>query len=313
MSSKMLDFSKLINNMPRPDGGGMQRLPVDGATLGIFYGKSHGFPCLAFLTHDKPLEIKSTSQIKVEQWKESSECNWTCFTLQSEDARHEFDCLAEDLIAVAYKAGSEQEAILAVKNCFMRWKMLFKNSREEMPLETYMGLFGELYILYSVLSRVYGLDISVHGWGGPDQTAKDFAIGNDWYEVKTISASKNVVQISSLTQLDSEAEGTLCVIKVERMPAQFDNGMCTIRQLLDKILGTLKSEEVKAELLEKIDQCGFHETTEDDRRFNVCASSYYAVRDGFPRLTLRSVPYNEIVGVVYQIDLGMISGFMKEI
>ncbi len=69
---------------------------------------------------------------------------------------------------------------------------------------TLKGLWGELYVLY-VASEHPMLNATslVYNWTGPDGQPNDFSFGKNAVEVKTISKQKNVVEISSLDQLDA--------------------------------------------------------------------------------------------------------------
>lgn len=313
MSSKTPEFAELMAFASDTMRDGMGRLDTKDTSIGIFYGRHHGKPSLAFLTHKEPLQIRSTRSIGVDQWQESDETFWTYFTLKSEDAERQFYMLANDLIRASFGRRTEPEALLAIRNCFLHWRLLFQTTSEEMPLELYMGLFGELYVLANVLLPRLGGAVAVESWSGPESTSKDFSVETDWREVKTISAGKSTVTISSLAQLESDMPGTLTIVKVEKMSNKFDNGACTVQQLINKVVNSLESDEVKARFLEKVSAYGYQASESGDRKLNVVGVSHYAVGEDFPRLTSMSVPFKEIVGVSYQLDLGMIHRFRKEV
>lgn len=312
MSSKTIEFAELMAFASDAMRDRMGRLDAKDTSIGIFYGKQHGKPSLAFLTHKEPLQIRSTRSIGVEQWQESDETFWTYFMLKSEDAERQFYMLSNDLVRATFGKRTESEALLAVRNCFLRWRLLFQTTKEEMPLELYLGLFGELYVLLNVVMPQLGNTIAVESWSGPESTSKDFSVGTDWREVKTISAGKSAVAISSLMQLESDTTGTLSVVRVEKMSERFDNGLCTVQQLVDKIVNAIERDEIKSLFLEKVAAYGYQASESGDRKLNVLGMYHYEVREDFPRLTTKSVPFKEIVGVSYQLDLGMIHRFRKE-
>lgn len=58
------------------------------------------------------------------------------------------------------------------------------------------GLLGELFFLQTYLAPMYGIEKAAISWTGPRLLPQDFIIDDIWYEVKTISSSRDSVKIS---------------------------------------------------------------------------------------------------------------------
>lgn len=306
------DFSSLLSDAASANEPGLRRIETAESPVGVFCGFSEGRPQLAFLTKAEPIRIPSTSAIEVSQWGESADSWWTSFVLCDERTETQFDVLAGDLIAAALSRKTERDAMHAVKNCFHAWRIMFRPDCQPMSDALYKGLFGELYFLKTEMIALAGVASAIGAWSGPDMTAKDFSLGDDWWEIKTVGAASARVSIASIEQLSSELPGTLVVVRTERMSEGFDNGCCTVGQLFSQIVADIEDNDVQEDFLRKVESYGYTREADKNRKLKISSVRHYDVRDGFPRIRESDVPHSEILSVSYDISLPGIKSFCKD-
>lgn len=207
---------------------------------------------------------------------------------------------------------SDREAVMIALNII--WKSLFKNEPTgNVPFETIQGLFGELYFMKKYMFEKHGIPASVRAWSGPETLSKDYAIGREWYEVKTAGANSSYIHISSVAQLSSDVPGHLAVIRVERMASEFSNGESSILELFESILQSISDEAIENIFSSKVASYGI--TISDSAfstKFDVKDLKVYCVTDGFPRITINEIPYPEISNISYDISIAAIKRFAEE-
>ena len=302
-------FEKAIAN------GNFIRLKEE-SSIGIYYSLDENKqPSIAFLTKIPPTEIESTKCIKVSQFEESPKVYWTKMGLQSPAARLTFYSLCNDLIETAQKYNDENEAILAVANRYRNWKKLFQGSPKKMSEEEYKGLLGELLFLYKKMIPYYGVNVAINSWSGANKTAKDFSVKEEWYEVKSTSSSSSEVLISSLTQLESENEGYLIVVKTEKMSMEYSDGMSSVDEVANAIISQIDNEKVKDNFIYKLNEYGFdlEEKENENNRYRFVSLNSYRVDKSFPKITTQEVPCEAITKVAYSLSLAAIDGFKEDI
>ncbi len=292
----------------------LTKMKIDNCPINVYYGYSEtGKLRLAFLTENAPIVIESTANLQVKQWAESMNVYWTCFDLLSEQAKLVYYVLCENLIKSAMGCSTEESALSAIKNRFITWKNLFKKSSSPMSEEMYKGLFGELYFLKKWLIPHYNVNVAINSWSGPTKTAKDFAVLNEWYEIKTISTNAETIRISSLTQLESDNKGSLVVVNTEKMASEYDDGECMVSQLLNSIIDVIGDEIVKDIFIEKVSNYGYSADDENalSYKYRVSKMKFYCVDKNFPKITSNEVPYSEIVRVKYELSVSAIEKYLE--
>lgn len=309
----MTDIERMFCQIPV--GMALAKLKVDDCPVSVYYGRSEsGNLRFAFMTEKPPIVIDSTGNIRVSQWAEGPNIYWTCFELLADHAKQVFFVLCNNLVRSAVGCQSEDIAMAAIKNRFATWKKLFHNPSAEMTEELYKGLFGELFFLKNHLMSYHDCTVAVNAWSGPDRTAKDFCVGNIWFEIKTASTNAEAVKISSLTQLESDDAGHLVIVKTEKMSDEFDNGECSVEQLLTSVLNTINDESLKDELVKKVALYGYNLDTDPSQfhKYKVTRMNFYRVDDNFPRITSAKVPYSEIIRVAYELSISSIERYLED-
>ncbi|MCH5165507.1 MAG: PD-(D/E)XK motif protein [Clostridiales bacterium] len=308
----MINFQELFNALSQPNAN-HKRIPVESA-LGVFYGLSNdGYLRLSFLSKLTAPKLESTKLLRVTQGEESKGVYWTCFDLLQNDAKSVFYTFCENMVLAVADINIESNALSALKKRFVIWKTMFKQIQaSEVSREVIQGLFGELYFLKNFMLEKYSPNESVNGWSGADSKSKDYTINNEWYEIKTIGANTNKIQISSLSQLSSPVIGHLVVIKVESVSEEFSGQDSSINILLSNILAKIQDEITEEHLLKKIKSVvGNISDKVLNSKFVVKSVDFYLVDDNFPRLQEKDIPYTEIEEVTYSINVNAIKKYKE--
>lgn len=313
MRNMKIDFKNIYNELRQSKMGVQQKLNIPDCALRIYCAISlTGKSRLSILTSKPSSIIESTKVLKVIQGKESEEAYWTCFELQDNVAANVFYALCEDLIESTFGVETENEAFNSLINRYYAWKIMFKKWTK-LSEEKTKGLFGELYFLNEYMIPNYGIESAINAWSGPSYTNKDFSINNVWYEIKTISADSQVVKISSLTQLAADSDGELCVVRVEKMSEEYNDGKCCISDLVTLVANKIETTELKSCFLSKLVEYGFDLSDESTGlKLKVQGLSRYKVNDKFPRITKADIVFNEIGKVSYELILNMIEKYKIE-
>lgn len=308
-----IDVGLLFKNLKDAKPNELSRISGIDSSIGVYYGYHSGMNYrLAFMSNIEPPQLHSTASIRIYQWSESQNVYWTCFDLVDSSAKTVFYKFGNDLIESINSNENEDVTLLAMKNRFFIWKKMFKSLKNQMSDESYKGLFGELYFIHEYLIPLYGVEESVKMWSGADNTNKDFSTGTDWFEIKTISSSRNAVTISSMEQLESDKPGKLVVVKTERMSDQYDDGKCTVRQLIDLIMNKIDDDSLKDAFVDKLVLYGFDEETTQNITHKVVKVNTYIVSKDFPRVTRKEVPHNAITKLSYELSLSAIDNYLED-
>lgn len=309
----MIKFVEIFKKIEQEYSNEQRRLSVDSC-LNVYYGITIDKHLrIAFISKTKPFEMQSTKEIKVTQGKESEEVYWSCFDLIKEEAKDIFCIFCDSLIEAIENIYDEQLALNSIRERFHSWKLLLK-SKGKMPYEYYQGLYGELYFIIKYLSKKIGFENSIKTWCGPDGYSKDFSLEDTWYEVKTIGTSADTIKINSLAQLDSNVDGHLVVIMVERMSDEFDEKLSSVPQLYHFILDNLISRELKENFINKTLKYGYidDDLTINNYKFEVKDEKKYLVEQTFPKLTRNSIKTNAISHVSYEILISTIEKYEED-
>jgi len=310
----MIDFEQLFVDLGAEIAGNQKRLSVDSA-LGVYFGLSpEGMPRLSFMSKGKAPKLESTKTLKISQGAESDNVYWTCFDLMQNEAKKVYFTFCSTLIDAVTGVMVEKEALHSMKKRYIVWKTMFRREIKVKPsMEVLQGLFGELYFLSNYMIPFYGVERSISAWSGPDNKSKDYAIDTTWYEIKTIGANATEVHISSLTQLSSENEGYLVIIRVEPMSDEFNNGKSSIGDLLTLILASITDEVTESTFLGKLSAFGFDSSDcSFNAKFDVKSYGRYLVNDEFPRLTEKDIKHPELSNVQYSLNVGALKKYLEE-
>ena len=271
----------------------------------IFFGLSkEGKKRLAFQSSNVIEQIESTKIINVNYYRDS-ENYWLSFDLEDNKFQNLFYTFCSDMVNSLSGLSDAKNELEYIKNRFYNWKKMFQNvTIKELSEEKEQGIFGELYFLYKYMIPKYGVDTSILSWAGPLKFNKDFSINDTWYEIKTSSVSSTNIKITSLSQLDSENEGFLSVVKVEKMSQEFNGNLSSVYNLIQLIMSQITTIKVQDDFLNKLVEYGLGpDNNFGSRQFDVKNVKLYLVNNKFPRLTKNEITYEEIDNVSYLLNL----------
>lgn len=280
----------------------------------IFFGLSkEGKKRLAFQSSNVIEQIESTKIINVNYYRDS-ENYWLSFDLEDNKFQNLFYTFCSDMVNSLSGLSDAKDELEYIKNRFYNWKKMFQNvTIKELSEEKEQGIFGELYFLYKYMIPKYGVDTSILSWAGPLKFNKDFSINDTWYEIKTSSVSSTNIKITSLSQLDSENEGFLSIVKVEKMSQEFNGNLSSVYNLIQLIMSQITTIKVQDDFLNKLVEYGLGpDNNFGSRQFDVKNVKLYLVNNKFPRLTKNEITYEEIDNVSYLLNLTGIEKYKVE-
>lgn len=230
-------------------------------------------------------------------------------TLEQEPLRSIFEVLAQDLINVAQVATDAPQAIAAIVRRLEAWQACLRQRRQGLSRESQIGLIGELTI-YHMLAVCAGHDVAIEAWQGPLDGLHDFNRLGLALEIKSVAGIGSRIRISHLDQLETQGLSQLILMRLQFRESQDGT---TLTNLAGEI-GDLISREAphhRPDFDERLLRAGYARLDpEDDADVQVILEETraYDVRQGFPRLTARSVA-SGIAEAHYSIDERAVASF----
>lgn len=255
----------------------------------LFIGKDdEGRYCFEYRGAFSPVKIIGSKPLVVNQYKTDDDIFILRFSLDYNDLIGCFSAFCEDLTTSVDDISDENVVYKTLATRYQAWKKLFKPDRIGMSEPEIQGLIGELLFMRDYAIPHWGIDNALDSWTGPEKTHKDFSYKDEWFEIKTITAGKDTVRISSIEQLDSNVDGTLFIYSLEKMSPSF-NGV-KLNDLITELLTTFSIAQKDA-LLNKLVLFGFDfNTAYDNYVYAITDLSAYLVNKEFPRLERDKVP-----------------------
>lgn len=209
--------------------------------------------------------------------------------------------LCWDLIDVSRTAVNPQKSFI---NRYMVWQKLLQYMKSDiMSFQRQKGLLGELIYLQELLVNGDRKQ-SLNSWIGPEGSDQDFVFQDTWAEIKTVSMAAEVVNISSLQQLDREESGKLVVYILENTAP--GTGGISLPQKVEEIRDLLKEEiALKDHFDMKLFMYGYrdkHVMEYLKNQFRLIDTMEYIVDGKFPRLT-RNNTKTAITNCSYSLSL----------
>lgn len=190
-----------------------------------------------------------------------------------------------------------------------RWHRLLALGRDGLlAAEEQQGLFGELVILRQAVVK-YGPDEATSGWIGPEDAPQDFELPDGPVEVKAIRAGQPFVWISSLEQLDVDADRLLLAI-VDLVHVANSTGGLSLAGAVAAVREELTSAPLALQRLEEqLQRAGYVDREEYGLiEYQVPRIRWYSVHAAFPRLTRTKLPA-AIASARYQLMLSELSAY----
>ena len=164
--------------------------------------------------------------------------SYKCFAIIS-DLKEFDDTVLKFFNSIAFNLIIEKQSVdESIRNAYENWKKML--TRSKIPDENALvGIWGELYIIEKLSETINEFTSSIiQNWTGPLGAANDFSFGNSCIEIKTTTKQSNIVEISSIDQLDAENPW---IILLHVFHSPIDSGGKTIKMLVENICLTLDS------------------------------------------------------------------------
>lgn len=231
-------------------------VPHPGQSIGRRADETH--PLDFFITYDEnnnmqllllsdflPSVPSSSQQIAVRVSQRGDGNYALCFSLADKSLRNQYVSLCWDIMDCTYEAKNKRKGIQDAVKRFRMWQKLFAEIKKKRLSDTEIkGLIGELCTLKYVVLAHCSQRVSVSGWIGVLGADRDFELADTWYESKAISLNKDTVTISSLDQLDTDIEGHLIIVRIER-GSENTPGSFSLNSLVDEIRELLSDDEAR--------------------------------------------------------------------
>lgn len=283
-----------------------ERHPLD---IFIGYNEKNN-PTMIISVEGKERVIQSSQAIQVNLYKVNSREIRIAFSLLDKDKETIFYKFCEDMIDSTISI-SNQKAFEFVIARWNKWRFMFKKPSEDLLTENQViGLMGELLFLNNYMFNKYGVEKSLISWQGPSKNHKDFEIENTWYEVKAVKQAALTVKISSVEQLDSNLEGYLEVIFLDKTNKEYINAI-SLNKLVEQIGYKISSFEAYKIFTHKLAEVGYFYDEEYDKYiYKFIRRNTYLVNNEFPKVKADDLKEG-IVKVSYDILLKDINRFMR--
>ena len=227
--------------------------------------------------------------------------------LESPLLRAPFGQLCEDLVESSRTVLKADIGPFVVGR-LRRWHDLLEMA-SGMSLAKLRGLVAELVVLHAALKR-FGPSDSVLGWVGPWQSPQDFTLPGMWIEVKAVIPAARTVRITSADQLAAAGPLFLAILTLSSLLP--DEAGISAASTLEEIIERLpegRAGELNLELSRRLSALSFDAGADYARLpFRVENVSFYAVDDGFPRVTPEDLDAG-IAEIRYDLDLGALAPF----
>jgi hypothetical protein len=198
----------------------------------------------------------------------------------------------------------QREPWSAVAAIIRIWQSAWRLARQEMDKSMQVGLFGELFVLQTVMIPCLGPG-AVNQWSGPESERHDFVGDRLHIEVKTTRKSRHEHEISRLDQLRVPDGRELLVVSI--LLEQSIGGTETIATRMDAIVDLLRNDAPAMDtFMTKMVNMGWAEEMRRSGelvRFFLRDASVFVVDEDFPRLPDDFTPPSGVVSVKYTVDL----------
>jgi hypothetical protein len=174
-----------------------------------------------------------------------------------------------------------------IRHRLLKWVEMLKTKRKkEMPLIAQMGLFSELYFLFEILNKRFGLEKAIRGWYGPEFDKQDFDLADFLVEVKSYrNSDKYAIQINSADQLDARDR----LLFLAAIGLAIDTKGLSIPEFIANYNTEIEktSSELQVLFYSKLFQVGYDVNNPESAsyQFKVTELSLFKVSEGFPCFT----------------------------
>lgn len=218
-----------------------------------------------------------------------------------------FAAMACDVVGALDEAAAAAAAEAKLLRVFIgrvgAWQEFMRKGSQTLSPEEEIGLVGELALLRAIIEAGVPLAVAIESWVGPLDGIQDFELGTGALEVKaTLSVVGFPATIGSLEQLDDSTRQPLFLAGARLR--QTESGR-SLPDLVAEMRNSAKGDAEATRLLgERLIAAGYFDAHAKCyvRRFALADTRVVEVKDGFPRITLGSVPLG-VTRATYEVDL----------
>lgn len=196
-----------------------------------------------------------------------------------DELRWLFSSFVADIL-LRFERHPDVEPVSIVKTCYSAWRALFAGAGPRMTVKQLAGLYGELHVLERLLALS---DNGTARWRGPLGEPHDFVGPGLDVEVKTtLRDEDDVVHIHGLEQLSTVQNSDLYLAHL-RVETPSPNG-----ESLEEITARLQQLDKSGRLRALLSAAGYGDEERhaySEVTFRLVEERWFAVDDGFPRLT----------------------------
>lgn len=218
----------------------------------------------------------------------------------------------EDMISYSRNVQKSKNAADNICSRYIQWQKAFiRTEGKLLSFEQIKGLIGELYFLKMEMMPKYGPQKAVDSWIGIESTDQDFLCDDTWYEVKTTVSGSGTVKISSVEQLDTEAEGHLVVVTLDKT-SEADTSKLTLNNMVELVIESIPEKVLQDRLMSRLLTYGYYFDKAYDRiGFRYNGMSQYKVDQTFPCLRKDQIPIS-VQNAKYELALAAIEAFKED-
>ena len=267
---------------------------------------------LLFITSLRPGDIKSSKIISASFGKRHDGKFSVSFSLMDNNFEDIFNHFCGDIIESSRNISSETKASKFIIKRYSQWQdMLAKQKGNLLSPSVIKGLIGELCFLLNYLLPLYGEDLAVNSWIGPEKADQDFVLNDNWYEVKSTTSGTDIVLISSIEQLDSPNQGQLVVVYLNKT-SESDKSRITINSIYKTISDNLFNDDNRKKLSSILLNFGYFATPDyESFGFSLDKIERYRVDSNFPTLRRSMLPY-PVINTKYTLSISSVKNYIQK-
>ncbi len=236
------------------------------------------------------------------------------FSLTNSDYRDMFILFCGDIIDSSRSIQKKETGTRFVVRRYKEWKKMLANaSGGLLSPEEIKGLTGEMFVLETELMDRYGPEKAALSWTGPKLAHQDFIIEDTWYEIKTVSTGRDVVNVSSIEQLDCNDEGRMIVVFADKTSITNEKSV-NINMIYQRLLSKIPSDDLKEEFSDMLLKYGYYprpEYEDGDYIFEIKEVQHYLVKKDFPCLRRNELPAS-VIKAAYCLSLPAIQSYRED-
>ena len=264
------------------------------------------------ITEKQPKNISSAKMIHVFVGSRRDGRYGITFSLIEKKNLDLFVHFCEDMVMYTEMIQASENAADYICGRYILWQKAFaKTEGKLLSFEQIKGLIGELCFLKMKMIPQYGAEKAIESWSGIEATDQDFACDGTWYEVKSTVSGSTSVKISSVEQLDVNADGHLVVVNLDKT-SEADLSKLTLNSMVQLVIESIPSKVTQEQLMSRLLAYGYYyEKAYDRTGFKYNGMTSYKVDRDFPCLRKKNIPVS-VQNARYELALAAIDMYKED-